>query len=686
MAVIRWGAAQRVNTTSAGDQDNARVAVLRDGGFVVVWRDGGVAGDSAIRFQRYDTAGNRVGPEGLVTAEADDQTEPAVAALPGGGFVIVLTDEFNGSTTNSQIEAYRYDANGAFVRTTTINTGPGLQNGADVSGNNFVSSDGFQVVYHDGDLNGGDIRFRQISADGTVSNEQTVNTVTAGAQTGASITRLRDEQLTYAVTWVSDGVIYGRLVDTFDDVFLTPVFQISSVGTLITSPPPEVVGLVGGQFVVVWQAFVQTGVEDPGTRAVRAAIFNYDGGLVRADFAASTLTTGTQDNATVAPTADGGFVVIFKDGSFAGDIRVQKFNVIGEREGGEVVISDYGDFQGGVPGGAAMLADGRVVVVWTDDPVGGATDISLQIIDPRNGYVQGGTSADTLYGGDLADQILGQAGDDLIYGMAGGDLVFAGFGADRVFAFVGDDVAYGGPGADTMNGGTGDDTLYGEADADVLIGELGDDLAFGQEGNDTINGSTGFDALYGGAGDDVMLGEGQDDALFGGDGGDVLYGGRDQDVLNGETGGDTLLGELGDDLLDGGAGGDLLDGGAGVDNLIGGLDGDVLIGGADGDRLEGGAGGDVYWWRAPAEGNDLVVGFTSDDQLQFTGAAFGFAPGASLVAGTNFIVGGGPTQATPTFYLLSGGLYFDPDGTGGQGPVFMALINAPLTAADFQFV
>jgi len=184
--------------------------------------------------------------------------------------------------------------------------------------------------------------------------------------------------------------------------------------------------------------------------------------------------------------------------------------------------------------------------------------------------------------------------------------------------------------------------------------------------------------------------DGRTHAFFGGFGNDTLFLGIGNDVGFGEEGGDTLIGDDGDDVLDGGSGGDVLNGGNGVDNLIGGADGDVLIGGGGGDRIEGGTGVDLFWYQANTEGNDLIVGFNpAEDQLQFTGSQFGgFTAGSMLSNGTTFVNGTGPTVALPTFYYNAGSLFFDPDGTGAAGAVFIALLQgAPvLTAADFQFV
>lgn len=85
-----------VNTTTENYQCCSRIAPLSGGGFVIVWQDtsqtGGDTSGFAIRAQRYSADGTPAGNEFLVnTTTENDQFEPAVAALRGGGFVVVWT-------------------------------------------------------------------------------------------------------------------------------------------------------------------------------------------------------------------------------------------------------------------------------------------------------------------------------------------------------------------------------------------------------------------------------------------------------------------------------------------------------------------------------------------------------------------------------------------------------------------
>lgn len=92
------------------------VTPLAGGGFVAVWtaagKAGSAAGDTDIRGQRFDAAGNLVGSDFLVNGTtAGAQSRPTVAALPDGGFIVAWTDD--SKTDDSKTGA---DASGSAVR------------------------------------------------------------------------------------------------------------------------------------------------------------------------------------------------------------------------------------------------------------------------------------------------------------------------------------------------------------------------------------------------------------------------------------------------------------------------------------------------------------------------------------------------------------------------------------------
>ncbi|HEX8192254.1 MAG TPA: M10 family metallopeptidase C-terminal domain-containing protein [Allosphingosinicella sp.] len=86
------GAEFLVNTAKLGYQYSSTVAALESGGFVIAWYTSDEAQDGssgAIKAQRFDAAGGKVGAEFLVNSQAANlQNAPTVAALPGDRFVV----------------------------------------------------------------------------------------------------------------------------------------------------------------------------------------------------------------------------------------------------------------------------------------------------------------------------------------------------------------------------------------------------------------------------------------------------------------------------------------------------------------------------------------------------------------------------------------------------------------------
>lgn len=108
-----------VNTTTTGNQGQATVAGLADGRFVVAWTDnsssGGDTSGSAIRAQVLNADGSRAGAELLVNSTtAGNQYEPRVAALADGRFVVAWSDESQsgGDTSSAAIRAQVFNADG----------------------------------------------------------------------------------------------------------------------------------------------------------------------------------------------------------------------------------------------------------------------------------------------------------------------------------------------------------------------------------------------------------------------------------------------------------------------------------------------------------------------------------------------------------------------------------------------
>ncbi|OCW56502.1 tandem-95 repeat protein [Hoeflea olei] len=194
-----------VNTISAGYQDSPEVAALPGGGFVITWDSQLGDGDGyGIFGQRYDGSGTPVGPEFPVnTQTAGDQRSPDVAVLADGGFVVVWTT----GDANQEVHGQRFDAAGNKVEAEfEVNTTTtGNQNNSTVialsdggflvswlSNGNSGASTGLYGQRYDanGDPVGSETRL-----GGAVTEVGSVETLS----TGPSIAELSDG--TIVVTW-----------------------------------------------------------------------------------------------------------------------------------------------------------------------------------------------------------------------------------------------------------------------------------------------------------------------------------------------------------------------------------------------------------------------------------------------------------------------------------------------------
>lgn len=103
------------NTQTHSHQQQPTVAALSGGGFAIAWTDmselGNDTSGQGIKAQIFDSSGNRIGGEIEVNSTTPmNQYNPAIAGLPGGGFVVTWTDS-DSHTVRAQI----FDPTGAKV-------------------------------------------------------------------------------------------------------------------------------------------------------------------------------------------------------------------------------------------------------------------------------------------------------------------------------------------------------------------------------------------------------------------------------------------------------------------------------------------------------------------------------------------------------------------------------------------
>jgi hypothetical protein len=199
-------------------QSQPAVAAIAEGGFVVVWASDGQDGSGlGIYGQRFGPAGARVGLEfGVNTVTDGAQAQAAVAGLKDGGFVVTWETVDGGGLG---IAAQRYDAGGARaggemrVNTTVADD----QAGSSVAG---FEGGGFVVVWASRGQDGGSRGIYGQGDDATGQRtdvEFRLNTRVPNDQCQASVASLAGTS--FVAAWTSKGQdgslegVYGQLFD-----------------------------------------------------------------------------------------------------------------------------------------------------------------------------------------------------------------------------------------------------------------------------------------------------------------------------------------------------------------------------------------------------------------------------------------------------------------------------------------
>jgi len=392
----KFGGELLVNTTTADPQLQPTITALADGRFVVAWYDLSQAGadtsDGAVRAQVFDADGSKSGAEFLVnTTTANDQRNPAITALTDGRFVVAWSDT---SDPGGDVRAQAFNADGSksggelLVNTTTSNqqSNPTV---AALAGGRFV------VAWYDQGQSGGDaisVQAQVFNADGSkFGGEFLVNSTAAGVQIEPTITALTDGR--FVVAWTDHSESGG---DTSFQAVRAQVFNadgsqsgaefLVNTTTESVQNEPTITALADGRFVVAWTDHSQSGGD--ASLDVRAQVFNADGSKFEGELLVNTTTTGSQQQPTITAMADGRFVVSWTDAT-QDDVRAHMFEVVPNNP--PAITSNGGDDTA-----AVSVAENSTLVttVTASDPdagqtltyaIAGGVDESKFDVDPVTG-------------------------------------------------------------------------------------------------------------------------------------------------------------------------------------------------------------------------------------------------------------------------------------------------------------
>jgi VCBS repeat-containing protein len=375
----------QVNTETAHYQEYPSVAALADGGFVVTWlsylQDGS---ESGIYGQRYDADGVPAGDEFRVNTETtSDQIYPSVAALADGGFVVTWSSVFQDGDAYG-IFGQRYDATGAEagVEFRLNDITAGTQINLSYYGSEFVAqlADGRLVATWSGQgIEEVFTRLFDLPLDTALNtppegtdaritlDEDTSHTFSAAdfgftdPDAGAALAAVRIDTLPAAGALTLDG----------DAVTRGQVIAASDVGALVFTPEANADGL---NFASLAFSVSDGSVFDSTPNRLTFDVTPVDDGVpsltpipLGTDLQVNTTTANVQDYPSLAPLADGGFVVTWtsydQDGSAYG-IYGQRYDATGATTGDEFQVNTTtADSQ--YYSSVAALADGGFVVTWS---------------------------------------------------------------------------------------------------------------------------------------------------------------------------------------------------------------------------------------------------------------------------------------------------------------------------------
>jgi cysteine-rich repeat protein len=218
----------QVNAYTTGNQLSPSLGTDAAGRTIVAWSGPGLDGDlQGIVARRLDANGAPLGPDFVVnTYTTHDQTFPAVAADPAGGFVVAWQGDQAGS---ADVFARRFDSAGAplgseFRVNTYTSAAQGTPTVGVDAGGGFVIA--WRSVGQDGQAGG--IFGRRFDSGGVpAGTEFRVNAYTTGEQSGQAIAVERDGD--FVVTWNSTGpdgsgtgVVARRFADPCGDGIVGP--------------------------------------------------------------------------------------------------------------------------------------------------------------------------------------------------------------------------------------------------------------------------------------------------------------------------------------------------------------------------------------------------------------------------------------------------------------------------------
>ncbi|MFT6227710.1 MAG: hypothetical protein ACJARE_002119, partial [Paracoccaceae bacterium] len=374
---------QQVNSFALGEQNEAAIAQLSGGGYVVVWRSQNQAlpGDNEydVYARIFTEDGQPIGGEFIVgQTPQDGQYNPMVTGLDDGGFAVAWRDDNPAQDgSNSAVMGRVFDADGAArtddfivnVHTNDHQLHPAIT----------AVPGGFVATWASRNQDGSDygIWQRAFGNDGTaLATEAQVNQSTSGTQYLPQIAAFDGGG--HVVVWTSnaslalggDGSGFGAYARRYDasGAALDDEQLVNSI-TSSDQYRPDVATFADGRYVIVWR----DSAADGSGEGAYARLYGADGVPEGAEFRVALTAAGNQDDVHVAVLTDGRFAVGWTSdlntdegvGTGGGTgVFVQLFAADAARIDDPLVVSEerFGTQDGFE---IAALAGGRFAVTWS---------------------------------------------------------------------------------------------------------------------------------------------------------------------------------------------------------------------------------------------------------------------------------------------------------------------------------
>jgi hypothetical protein len=253
------------------------IAAFADGSYVITYTAG--SGVDTDIVARVVSSSGTVGAQFDIDNQTDNRDLSEVATLANGNFVVTYVDEVSGSDTDTAISYAVFSPAGAPVvgpATVPGGDGLGLQTDPDVA---TLREGGFVIVWTDPDLLTNDIRASLLDSNGTpIVSDFLVNTTTTGVQNEASVVALADGG--FLVTWEDENTNLVR-AQRFDVTGnkIGAEFTVKDGTSLVDSPEAALL-TDGGRTAAVPNDWHIQGVSDFDADGKSDILWRHDSGQV----------------------------------------------------------------------------------------------------------------------------------------------------------------------------------------------------------------------------------------------------------------------------------------------------------------------------------------------------------------------------------------------------------------------